>query len=153
MWLEMVSYYCKVWIHTDACSAGHNSVCTHVPALWSHTSGLSLGSIGFCSWRYCQTLQWKWTKSWKKQDETVSSIARSFTCKLWHANSARRLKEQYFIVLILSQWYCLEMGRGFRFLNRDFMYLLNLFTSQKRFLDSMLLQKRSNSYFLAGCGN
>ena len=30
---------------------------------------------------------------------------------------ARRIKKHNVIVLILSQLYCLEMGRGFRFLN------------------------------------
>ena len=42
-------------------------------------------------------------------------IARRAKSQRKHANNAKRLKAYNVIVLVLSQLYCLKIGRGFRF--------------------------------------
>ena len=65
--------------------------------------------------------------------KTISSLARSATHKRWHSSSARRSKEHNVIVLIFSQLFCLEMGRGFRLLKKrdSYYFTKNIFFNDK----------------------
>ena len=57
-------------------------------------------------------------KSFTGQHETILFSARPATQKRRHTSSTKQWKKHNVIVLLLSQLYCLKMGRAFRFLKQ-----------------------------------